>query len=64
MDLLAQGEQASPRKRRVGVTDEQAQREAEAAEAAEVAAAGDEDLVEEESPADSLDGSDEDEDMD
>ena len=34
------------------------------AEAAEVAAAGDEDLVEEESPADSLDGSDEDEDMD
>jgi hypothetical protein len=46
------------------VTDEQAQREAEAAEAAEVAAAGDEDLVEEESPADSLDGSDEDEDMD
>ena len=36
----------------------------EAAEAAEVAAAGDEDLVEEESPADSLDGSDEDEDMD
>ena len=42
----------------------QAQREAEAAEAAEVAAAGDEDLVEEESPADSLDGSDEDEDMD
>jgi hypothetical protein len=64
MDLLAQGGQASPRKRRVGVTDEQAQREAEAAEAAEVAAAGDEDLVEEESPADSLDGSDEDEDMD
>jgi hypothetical protein len=61
---LSKGEQASPRKRRVGVTDEQAQREAEAAEAAEVAAAGDEDLVEEESPADSLDGSDEDEDMD
>ena len=37
--MLAQGQQPSPRKRRAGVSDQQAQHEAEAAEAAAVTAA-------------------------